>query len=152
MQNEYKIEENLKNQDFVYEDDNQAFLQSYFYEAVNNAINEISLIYSQDQEEKENSLQILVKIFKNILDYPENEKFFKLKTSNKLLQKIINFESVVDLLVLIGFKKSEINYQEYLELKDFDKQVFSTIYSFIMLLISGVDENSVYNCKGINKY
>lgn len=152
MQNDIKKDYSSKNEsnDFNENEGEQEddFLQSYFYEAANNAINEIDLIYADDSEEKSYCKDILVKIFKNIIDYPENEKFFKFKFSNKILQKIINFQSILDLLCIVGFKKTLIDGEEFFELKEHDLKVFSTIYSFIMLLTSGEKNNSVFNCEG----
>lgn len=152
MNNELKKDYSTKNErnDLMnnQEDFDNDFLQTYFYEAANNAVNEIDLIYSDNIEEKNYCKELLLKIFKNIIEHPENEKFYKFKFSNKILQKIINFQSVLDLLNIVGFKLTFINGEEYLELKEHDKQIFSTIYSFIMLLTSGEQNNSYYNSEG----
>ncbi len=63
-------------------------LQSYFYEAAHNAINEIDLIYSDDLSEKSCCKNVILKIFSNIIENPENEKFFRLKLSKGTLNLV----------------------------------------------------------------
>ncbi len=147
--NEYSIKQETNENELFHPDEKfTEYLQSYFYEVANNAINEIDLIYSENSEEKDYSKEILIKIFKNILEHPGNDKYLKFKLSNKILQKIINFQSVLDLLFFVGFKKIIINGEEYLVLNEYDKQIFSTIYSFVLLLNSGNSTNSIYNSEG----
>lgn len=124
------------------------FLESYIYEAANNAINEIALIYSNDLDQKEYCTKILIKIFSNIIENPDEEKFFKLKISNRIFQNIINFQSVIDLLYLVGFQKTLVNEEEYFYLKKYDYLVFSRVYSFLMLLSSEDQNNSEFISEG----
>ena len=132
MQDWNKDDSNQINSDF----DEISYLDSYFYDAANNAINEINLIYS-NQEEKDLAIKIIKKVFTNIIENPEVEKYFRFKISNPNIQKIINFQSTLDLFYLVGFKKTEIDGEEHLALFEYDKKVFSTIYYFIMLLSTG---------------
>jgi hypothetical protein len=126
------------------------YVHSFFYEGAQNAINEINLIYSDDINERDFALNLLRKIFGNIVKEPENEKFSRIKLSNKIIQKIINFPSVYDLMIAIGFKRKLYENEDHLILIEYNREIFCTIYFFILLLTTNYEENQ-YNLDE-NKY
>eukprot|EP01095_Lingulamoeba_sp_RSL-Kostka_P007095 TRINITY_DN2239_c2_g1_i1.p1 TRINITY_DN2239_c2_g1~~TRINITY_DN2239_c2_g1_i1.p1 ORF type:complete len:189 (-),score=61.64 TRINITY_DN2239_c2_g1_i1:300-866(-) len=59
-------------------------------------------------ENSQPSIEIILRLLKNISKHPNQEKFFKVPMNNKKIKKtLVNMDGAIDILTLIGFEINE---------------------------------------------
>ena len=89
---------------YDYKNENDSTYISLAYDLTFKLIlNIISGVENIDERNKE--FTILNAILKNIVDHPDEEKFRKLKLSNKNIESLFNIEGVYDFFAFLGFEE-----------------------------------------------
>jgi uncharacterized protein YkwD len=115
-----------------------------------------TLSNSCDEATRDKKLNIICTLFKNILSNPREEKFRKLKLSNKNIQSIFDTDGVYDFFKFLHFEEAFFDNEMYLFLANPDEELLKECLSFIYLIGSEdngqesgvyIEENSSLNLK-----
>ena len=128
----YKNSHETKN--FNIEDDKEKI--TVIYDRIFELISTLKL-QIKDSEERNKTFNFLQKIIENIVKNKNEEKFRKLKFSNKSLKDFVFCRKIiVDFLYFLGFLELEIDSERCLVLLDLDESLFEITYSYILLSIN----------------
>jgi uncharacterized protein YkwD len=116
-------------------------IMSQVYDQTYSLITSIT-IEVKDLQERQRVFDVITKIIKNIIDNPNEEKFKKLRLSNKNIEMIFKVDGVYDFFTYLGFREMYLDNEIYLVLIEYDTELLKLFYTNIQLLVCDNIDNS----------
>jgi len=107
-----------------------------------------------DNSQKQIIFTIIIKIIKNILDNPLEDKYRKIKLSNKHIQPLFEITGIFNFFTYLGFSEQIIDNDLYMFINVLNKNTeekFKLVLSYLLLLSSIDDESNYYKDKNFKE-
>jgi uncharacterized protein YkwD len=101
----------------------------------------------ENKSQKEKIFTIIIKIIKNILDNTTEEKYRKIKLSNKHIQSLFEITGIYNFFTYLGFSEKIVDNELYMFLNVLNKnseEKFKLVLSYLQLISSLEDECNYY--------
>lgn len=143
MENDLKYELSDKNPNEQNYDINRIQDQEVTALAYNKTFDLVVKVISETSESDSKKIYaIILKLIKNIITNPNEEKFRKLKLSNSNIQSLFTVNGAYDFFCFLGFNEEIIDCDLCLFSRNMDIELLKVIYSYLNLLVVNEEDNN----------